>query len=222
MTTQRQSRFSWNLGGLIGSAVGYSAWMALTPFLANWHVSGIVAALLCVVLILMAVPILWQMRAKIEPLSGILILLAAAFTSMSCFLLIAHFTGLPVIAGLPPYDMVKASDFFWALLIFPALGTLFWFMDRSINPKSNSSKPYWFPAKTYGWGWGFPSVWQGWVVFIIFIAIVSVLPFMIDPDENILLFLAAVIGSAGALIGVCYAKGEPPKWRWGRSDNDQK
>jgi hypothetical protein len=23
---------------------------------------------------------------------------------------------------------------------------------------------YWFPAKRYGWGWGPPTMWQGWVV----------------------------------------------------------
>ncbi|WP_269146578.1 hypothetical protein [Xanthomonas oryzae] len=26
-------------------------------------------------------------------------------------------------------------------------------------------KDYWFPAKTYGWGWGLPTVWQGWLVY---------------------------------------------------------
>ncbi len=25
-------------------------------------------------------------------------------------------------------------------------------------------KKYWFPAKRYGWGWGIPNVWQGWLV----------------------------------------------------------
>ena len=26
-------------------------------------------------------------------------------------------------------------------------------------------KEYWFAAKTYGWGWGLPTVWQGWLVY---------------------------------------------------------
>ena len=26
-------------------------------------------------------------------------------------------------------------------------------------------KQYWFAAKTYGWGWGLPTVWQGWLVY---------------------------------------------------------
>ncbi|MBU2856554.1 hypothetical protein HF289_06600 [Acidithiobacillus ferrooxidans] len=43
------------------------------------------------------------------------------------------------------------------------------------------SKEYRFPAKSYGWGWGILTAWQGWTVLV-----------------------------------VCWFKGEPPKWRWGR------
>ncbi len=25
---------------------------------------------------------------------------------------------------------------------------------------------YWFPAETYGWGWGLPITWEGWVVLV--------------------------------------------------------
>ena len=35
---------------------------------------------------------------------------------------------------------------------------------------------YWFPAKRYGWGWGLPSVWQGWVVMGIFAVLLLVAP----------------------------------------------
>jgi len=31
---------------------------------------------------------------------------------------------------------------------------------------------YWFPAKRYGWGWGFPITWQGWLVLLGFFALV--------------------------------------------------
>lgn len=30
---------------------------------------------------------------------------------------------------------------------------------------SNIQK-YWFSDKRYGWGWGLPSAWQGWVVLV--------------------------------------------------------
>ena len=33
-----------------------------------------------------------------------------------------------------------------------------------------SEKEYWFPAKKYGWGWGLPSTWQGWVVYCVYFA----------------------------------------------------
>ena len=28
---------------------------------------------------------------------------------------------------------------------------------------------YWFRAKRYGWGWGLPCSWQGWVFFLIWL-----------------------------------------------------
>ena len=31
----------------------------------------------------------------------------------------------------------------------------------------NKEMRYWFPAKRYGWGWGPPQTWQGWVVFVV-------------------------------------------------------
>jgi uncharacterized membrane protein YhaH (DUF805 family) len=85
-----------------------------------------------------------------------------------------------------------------------------------------NTKPYWFPAKRYGWGWGLPSAWQGWVVFIIFIGVVSILPAIVRPDDNMPLFLLAMTSAVAVLIAICYAKGEPPKWRWGNSGNDKK
>lgn len=35
---------------------------------------------------------------------------------------------------------------------------------------SVSTRKYWFPAKRYGWGWGFPSAWQGRVVLLAYLA----------------------------------------------------
>ena len=31
---------------------------------------------------------------------------------------------------------------------------------------TDKSPPYWFPAKSYGFGWGLPITWQGWLVFL--------------------------------------------------------
>ena len=70
---------------------------------------------------------------------------------------------------------------------------------------------YWFRAKRYGWGWGLPSAWQGWVVLVAFIAITALGHLTLPNDSAFIVTLLAT----GALIAVSFAKGEPPRWRWG-------
>ena len=36
-----------------------------------------------------------------------------------------------------------------------------------------SRSRYWFPAKRYGWGWGLPVAWQGWLVLAVFFGLVA-------------------------------------------------
>jgi hypothetical protein len=138
MTTQTHSRFSWNLGGFLGSAIGCSAWIILTPFVAGWHSIGVVSALGCAAIILLAVPVLWRMREKIEPLKGMMIFLMVAFLATTSFLLIGHFMRLPILASWPPPQQAAALNYFWILLLFPALALLFWFIGRPT--KSNSEQ----------------------------------------------------------------------------------
>jgi hypothetical protein len=78
---------------------------------------------------------------------------------------------------------------------------------------------YWFPAKRYGWGWGPPTTWQGWAVIGGYIATISVLPLVVPPDRQPVAFGGVLLALTAALILVCYAKGEPPRWRWGSRDN---
>ena len=74
---------------------------------------------------------------------------------------------------------------------------------------------YWFPAKRYGWGWGFPRCWQGWVVLVsyfgLFLLGVVILRGKARPTEFI--FFVSVITLM--LLLICWKKGEPPRWRWG-------
>ena len=37
---------------------------------------------------------------------------------------------------------------------------------------SNNEKPYWFAAKTFGWGWTLPVAWQGWLVVVVYAALI--------------------------------------------------
>ena len=75
--------------------------------------------------------------------------------------------------------------------------------------------PYWFPAKRYGWGWGPPRVWQGWIVMALFAIFVVVGAFMLLPTYGSFVFVAYTTCLCAALVGVCWVKGERPSWRWG-------
>jgi hypothetical protein len=79
---------------------------------------------------------------------------------------------------------------------------------------------YWFPAKRYGWGWGFPTTWQGWLVIALYVALIGAGAAIISPSRQPGVFAAYVIFLSCLLIAVCWTKGEPPHWRWGRRDGD--
>jgi hypothetical protein len=69
---------------------------------------------------------------------------------------------------------------------------------------------YWFPAKRYGWGWGPPSSWHGWVVLAVYTAVVAAAALADRPWTWLV-----VLGATVTLLVVCLRKGEPTSWRWG-------
>jgi hypothetical protein len=75
-------------------------------------------------------------------------------------------------------------------------------------------KRYWFRAKRYGWGWGPPATWQGWVTLIVWIAILIPASIWLAP-RSLPLFFAFEAVMVAVIFAICYAKGEPPRWRWG-------
>jgi hypothetical protein len=77
----------------------------------------------------------------------------------------------------------------------------------------NSPRKIWFPAKRYGWGWGLPIAWQGWVVLAVFVASITAGVVFVLPSRG--LFIGYVIVLILAFTAVCWAKGERPGWRWG-------
>lgn len=87
--------------------------------------------------------------------------------------------------------------------------------EPSTESEADDRPRYWFPAKRYGWGWGPPSTWQGWVVFVAYIALMVVAAWMVPPERSVAGFIAAVSGLSLAVIAICWWKGEPPRWRWG-------
>jgi hypothetical protein len=79
---------------------------------------------------------------------------------------------------------------------------------------SNEQQDFWFHAKRFGWGWGLPARWQGWLVLAVYLALIIAGHFIV-PDyryQLIYLFVITVM-----LIVVAAFKGEKPlRWRWGK------
>ena len=77
---------------------------------------------------------------------------------------------------------------------------------------------YWFPAKRYGWGWGFPSTWQGWVVLLTYLALtLGGIP-LVQASRGSMAYVAYAALLTLALLVICWLTGEPPRWRWGERD----
>jgi hypothetical protein len=74
---------------------------------------------------------------------------------------------------------------------------------------------YWFPAKRFGWGWGFPTCWQGWLVFGAYLLVFALGIFFLRGEAGAAAFLTFVSVITLALVLICWKKGEPPRWRWG-------
>lgn len=95
-------------------------------------------------------------------------------------------------------------------------------MDRESQEKEGMAemplggKAVWFPAKRYGWGWGFPNTWQGGVVVVTWLigVLAGTLALLRTTWTAVLLipFLAVMVG---LLLVICWIKGERPRWRWG-------
>ncbi|WP_437520344.1 hypothetical protein [Sorangium sp. So ce726] len=83
---------------------------------------------------------------------------------------------------------------------------------------SKDTPKYWFPAKRYGWGWGLPSAWQGWVVLLIyFVVVLGGIPF-VHATSGTVVYVIYVFVLTAALIAICWLTGEAPRWRWGGDD----
>jgi len=73
---------------------------------------------------------------------------------------------------------------------------------------------YWFPAKRFGWGWGFPVTWQGWVALLVYVVLLCLVMVIFEPHQHPFVFTVRVALLTLALWAVCWLKGEPPRWHW--------
>ncbi len=65
--------------------------------------------------------------------------------------------------------------------------------------------------KTLGWGW--PRRWEGWVVFIVYLAGLLAGTRLISRSHAYFLIYTAALSTG--LIFICWWKWEAPQWRWG-------
>ena len=89
----------------------------------------------------------------------------------------------------------------------------------STDRKKNN---YWFRAKRYGWGWGMPATWQGWIALIIYLVLIATCAFFLPPAGRMGLFWGLTILLTLLFILICWIKGEPLGWRWGQDKNSNK
>lgn len=84
-----------------------------------------------------------------------------------------------------------------------------------------NEKKVWFPAKKYGWGWGFPCSWQGWVVLLLYLALgsagVVLLATKLHPVLGLALGIAYLVLLSIIVFLIYLLKGEKPRWRWGKT-----
>lgn len=73
----------------------------------------------------------------------------------------------------------------------------------------------WFPAKRYGYGWGFPRRWQGLLVLVGYFLGLLLPAFSLSTPRRTVAYLVYLIVLTLAVMAVCMWKGEKPRWRWG-------
>ena len=88
----------------------------------------------------------------------------------------------------------------------------------------DNPKGYWFRAKLYGWGW-VPARWPGFLVMLIFAVAVFLNALRIDavlknPFDALTIFIPETLAMMVALIMICLATGEAPRWQWGKKKDD--
>lgn len=84
------------------------------------------------------------------------------------------------------------------------------------RPDRPPAARHWFRAKRYGWGWGLPTAWQGRLVLALFFVLLAAGALWLLPSRGRAAFLLYTALLCVALVSVCWLKGEPPRWRWGK------
>lgn len=81
---------------------------------------------------------------------------------------------------------------------------------------ADKNDKFWFYAKRYGWGWGLPATWQGWLVLLLYTGLVVATACFVPSEVR----LPVIVALSVMLVVVIVFKGEKPaRWRWGEDRN---
>ena len=70
-------------------------------------------------------------------------------------------------------------------------------------------KKPWFGRKKIGWGWGLPQTWQGWMLIIVFVALIILFRFI---SKTPLIFIILVLIDIVALFVIAWKTSGKPQW----------
>lgn len=70
---------------------------------------------------------------------------------------------------------------------------------------------YWFPAKRFGFGWGLPCRWQGWLTMALYLGVVAGASVLFRHGHHTQAYLIVIGVATALLVLVCVLKGEPPR-----------
>jgi hypothetical protein len=150
MRSSISNRFSWNAGGIAGSALGLSFWMPATAFASGWPWIGIVVALATASCILISAYLLWRSRQRISAFRGLMILLAVGFLATLLFFAMAGLLDLSLVYGWPGGKRGSPLSFAWMLLLYPMLAAWFWFLNHGASSREPGAAPNGGPATLPG------------------------------------------------------------------------
>ena len=80
------------------------------------------------------------------------------------------------------------------------------------------TKRPWFRGKKYGYGWGIPTVKEGWLVLVSYILLIILDKIQLGrtpSSQALTFFVLQVLLASVLLLIICYATGDKLEWRWG-------
>jgi hypothetical protein len=80
-----------------------------------------------------------------------------------------------------------------------------------------SDEDPWFAPKLFGFGFGLPIAWQGWILVLAYVAAVASLVFAMK-DRPVQLVAALCLPTIAFLVIGCRKTRGGCRWRWGRDD----